>query len=312
MTRLATTLKSPSQAKRGAPRQGLWHEIVKSRWAYVFISPFYILFAIFFLYPVLLSVYLSFNEWNGLGPMKFVGLANFERLLDDQVFWQAMQNGVILFFMYVPIMTSLALVLAVILNSKRVHGFQFFRTLIFMPYITNKVAAGFTFRLLLTTNNGIVNLLLGVFGIPPVPWLQDIWWARVSLSLLIVWAWLGYNMVIMLAGLQTIPGELTEAAQLDGANPAQAFWHITIPLMRPVILFSVVLSTMGSFDLFAEIQSLTGGGPMRATITPIVYIFGQAFTNFRLGAASAMSYVYFAFIFILTLLQVRYFGREES
>jgi len=294
-------------------RRALWHEIVRARWAYVFISPFYILFAIFFLYPVAMSIYLSFSEWNGLGPIKFVGLANFSRLLDNHVFWQSMKNGVILFFMYVPIMTFLALVLAVVLNSKRVRGFQVFRTMIFIPYITNKVAAGFTFRLMFNTQNGLFNLILGAFGIAAIPWLEDIWWARVSLSLLIIWAWLGYNMVIMLAGLQTIPAELTEAALIDGASQAQAFFYIIIPLMRPVILFSVVLSTMGSFDLFAEIQSLTnGGGPMNATITPIVYIFGQAFRNFRLGDASALSYVYFAFIFILTLLQVRYFGREES
>lgn len=313
MAESASTLRAPARSVFPAPRQGLAHEIWKSRWAYLFISPFYILFAVFFLYPFLMSIYLSLTEWSGLGPIKFVGLANFGRLLEDKVFWQSMQNGVILFFMYVPLQTFLALVLAVVLNARRVRGFQLFRTLIFMPYITNKVAAGFAFRLLLTKNNGLVNLFLGLFGIAAVPWLEDIWWARVSLCLLIIWGWLGYNMVIMLAGLQTIPGELNEAALIDGASPAQAFLRITVPLMRPVILFCVVLSTMGSFDLFTEIQSLTlGGGPMNATITPIVDIFNMAFRNLRLGSASAMSYVYFAVIFILTLLQVRYFGRGES
>jgi len=315
MAESASALRAPARPVFPAPRQGLLREIWKSRWAYLFISPFYILFAVFFLYPLLMSIYLSLTEWSGLGPIKFVGLANFQRLLDDRVFWQSMQNGVILFFMYVPLQTFLALVLAVVLNSRRVRGFQLFRTLIFMPYITNKVAAGFAFRLLLTKNNGLVNLFLGLFGIAAVPWLEDIWWARVSLCLLIIWAWLGYNMVIMLAGLQTIPSELNEAALIDGASPVQAFLHITIPLMRPVILFCVVLSTMGSFDLFAETRSLAGGtgaGPMNATLTPIVDIFNMAFGNLRLGSASAMSYVYFAVIFILTLLQVRYFGREES
>ena len=287
-----------------------WIEIYKARWPYLFISPFYILFLIFGVYPILFSLYLSFTEWKGLGPIKFVGLRNFELLLKDKIFWQSMTNGVILFFMYVPIMTFLALVLAVILNSKRVRGFRFFRTLLFIPYIMNIVAAGFTFRLLLNQKYGLVNALLGIFNIPPMPWLESIWGGRVSLCLLVIWAWLGYNMVIMLAGLQTIPGELTEAALIDGASPIQAFFYVTIPLMRPVILFSVVLSTMGSFNLFSEIYNLTGGGPINATLTPVIVIFDQAFGNFRLGYASAMSYLYFLILFVLTLLQFRYFGRQ--
>ena len=288
-----------------------WNEIYKARWPYFFISPFYILFLIFGVYPILFSLYLSFTEWKGLGPIKFVGWKNFELLLKDKLFWHSMENGVILFFMYVPIMTFLALVLAVILNSKRVRGFRFFRTLLFIPYIMNIVAAGFTFRLMLNQKYGLVNALLEIFNISPVPWLESVWGGRVSLCLLVIWAWLGYNMVLMLAGLQTIPGELTEAALIDGASPTQAFFYVTIPLMRPVILFSVVLSTMGSFNLFSEIYNLTnGGGPVNATITPVIVIFNEAFRDFRLGYASAMSYLYFIILFILTLLQFRYFGQQ--
>ena len=287
-----------------------WMEIYKARWPYLFISPFYILFLIFGVYPILFSLYLSFTEWKGLGPIRFVALRNFELLFRDKVFWQSMTNGVILFFMYVPIMTFLALVLAVVLNSKRVRGFRFFRTVLFIPYIMNIVAAGFTFRLLLNQKYGLVNALLGIFNIPPIPWLESVWGGRVSLCLLVIWAWLGYNMVIMLAGLQTIPAELTEAALIDGASATQAFFYVTVPLMRPVILFSVVLSTMGSFNLFSEIYNLTGGGPINATITPVIVIFNQAFDNFRLGYASAMSYLYFSILFVLTLLQFRYFGQQ--
>jgi ABC-type sugar transport system permease subunit len=134
-------------------------EIYKVRWPYLFISPFYLLFLIFGVYPILFSLYLSFTEWKGLGPIKFVGWKNFELLLKDKLFWHSMANGVILFFMYVPIMTFLALVLAVILNSKRVRGFRFFRTLLFIPYIMNIVAAGFTFRLMLNQKYGLVNAL---------------------------------------------------------------------------------------------------------------------------------------------------------
>jgi lactose/L-arabinose transport system permease protein len=314
-TKLGQSLASSPESV-SASRPSSWREIRKSRPAYLFISPFYILYVIFGLYPLLFSVYLSFTEWGGKGPINFTGLANYALLLRDKVFWQSMKNGVILFLMYVPIMTFLALVLAVALNSKRVRGFRFFRTLIFMPYITNMVAAGFAFQLLLNTKYGVFNVFLDLFHIPPVPWLDSVWGARASLCLLVVWAWLGYNMVIMLAGLQTISGELTEAALIDGATPARAFLLITIPLMRPVILFSVVLSTMGSFNLFTELVSLFpstfGSGPLDSTITPLLAIFVQGFQNFRFGYASSMAYVYFAFIFVLTLLQVRYFGREEG
>jgi lactose/L-arabinose transport system permease protein len=305
-----TAQPRPAPAVR---QQSLRREIARARWPYLFVAPFYLLFAVFTLYPVMFSIYLSFTEWKGLGPIKFVGLANYTLLLKDRVFWQSMLNGVILFVMYVPIMTFLALVLAVALNSRRVRGFRLFRTLIFLPYITNMVAAGFTFRLLLNQKYGLINIMLSAIGIAPIPWLESVWGARVSLCLLVVWAWLGYNMVIMLAGLQTIPHELTEAALIDGANPVQAFFRITIPLMRPVILFSVVLSTIGSFGLFTEVYSLTNppGGPINATITPIIHIFNQAFGNFRFGYASAVAYVYFAFIFVLTLIQVRYVGREQ-
>jgi len=294
-------------------RRELWREIVRHRWAYVFISPFYILFLSFGFLPVIFSIYLSFHKWKGLGPMEFVGLKNFTYLFDigGKAFWQSIQNGIILFFMYVPIMTFLALVLAVILNSKLVRFFQGYRTMIFAPYVTSMIAAGFTFSLMLQQKGGLFNTFLNMLGLPGVPWLEDIWWARVSLCLLVTWGWLGYNMVIMLAGLQTIPRELTDAALIDGASPVQAFFYITIPLLRPVILFSVILSTMGSFGLFNEVQALTGGGPMRATLTTMVHIYNVAFGNFRFGRASAQGYVYFALIFVFTLLQLRYFGREE-
>ena len=305
-----TTVMKPPHVPLVARLRQTWREISRARWPYLFISPFYLLFLVFGVYPILFSLYLSFTEWKGLGPIKFVGLKNFELLLKDKVFLQSLTNGVILFFLYVPIMTFMALVLAVILNSKRVRGFRFFRTVIFIPYIMNIVAAGFTFRLMLNQKYGLVNALLGTLNIPPVPWLESVWGGRVSLALLVIWAWLGYNMVIMLAGLQTIPAELTEAALIDGANPTQAFFHVTIPLMRPVILFSVVLSTMGSFNLFSEIYNLTGGGPVNATLTPVIVIFNQAFGNFRLGYASAMAYVYFLILFVLTLLQFRYFGQQ--
>jgi ABC-type sugar transport system permease subunit len=286
-------------------------QMKKARWAYVFISPFYILFAIFGLYPMLLSLYLSLTRWKGVGPMEFAGLVNFGLIPKDRVFWQSMMNGIILFGLYVPILLFLALTLAVILNSGRIKGFRIFRTIIFLPFITNMVAAGFSFRILLEKQNGLFNMLLRIFEIPSVPWLENIWWARISLSLLIIWAWLGYNMVIMLAGLQTIPRDLSEAALVDGATPIQAFFRITVPLMRPVILFCLITSTIGSFGLFAEVTTLTLGGPANATITPLIRIYGVAFSSYQFGYASALAYTFFALIFLLTVFQFR-LNREQT
>jgi ABC-type sugar transport system permease subunit len=154
-------------------------------------------------------------------------------------------------------------------------------------------------------------MVLGYLGLPGIPWLENIWWARISLSLLIIWAWLGYNMVIMLAGLQTIPRDLTEAAEVDGASSVQAFFRITVPLMRPVILFCLITSTIGSFGLFTEVSTLTRGGPMNATITPLIRIYGLAFTSYQFGYASAVAYTFFALIFILTIIQFR-LNREQE
>lgn len=298
-------------------KKGIWKEIKKKRWAYIFVSPFYILWLVFGLGPFLFSLYLIFARWEGLGPIQFVGLKNFEFIFSPgggEVFWKSIGNGIIIFFLYVPVMTFLAIVLAVILNSQRVRGFRFFRTLIFAPYVTSMIAAGFTFRLMLEKDRGLFNVFLNMLGGSGIPWLEDEWWARVSLALLVTWGWLGYNMVLMLAGLQTIPRELTEAAMIDGASPVQAFFRITIPLLRPVILFSLILSTIGTFGLFNEVYALTPtpGGPLRANLTPFLQIYVTAFEDFRYGRASAMSYVYAILIFTISLLQLRYFGRQEE
>jgi lactose/L-arabinose transport system permease protein len=296
--------------------KGVWKEVARNRWAYVFISPFYILFLFFGLGPFLFSIYMSFAKWEGLGPIDFVGIKNFQYLTGPggKIFWDSILNGVFLFLMYVPLMTFLAIVLAVILNSAKVRGYRFFRTLLFAPYVTSMIAAGVTFRLLLVREGGLFNIVLESLGLAPAPWLEAEWPARVSLCLLVIWGWLGYNMVIMLAGLQTIPSELTEAAQIDGANPIQAFFYITIPLLKPVIVFSLILSTIGTFGLFNEVMALTPlnpGGPKHAITTPFVQVYQVAFDNFRFGRASAMSYVYALLILALTLIQNRFAGQRD-
>ena len=299
-------------APRAATRPATLRQLWRYRWPYVFVSPFFILFAVFYVYPVGFSLWLSLHEWRGLGPLRWVGLDNYATLLKDSLFWNSMLNSVVLFFMYVPLMTFLALVLASVLNSGFLKLQGLWRLLVFVPNITSMVAVGYTFQLMLSQNNGLFNLVLSWFGVPGVPWLGDTWWARISLSLLMIWAWLGYNTVLMLAGLQTIPRDLVESAKVDGASAAQAFFRITIPLMRPVILFSVTLSVIGTFSMFVEPYTLTRGGPARATETPMMQIFDTAFSFLKLGYASAMAYVYLAIIATAAIVQVRVFSRSDT
>jgi ABC-type sugar transport system permease subunit len=287
--------------------RALW----KYRWPFLFISPFYLLFAAFAVYPIIFSIWLSLHDWRGIGPMRWVGADNYRRLLDDDLFWETMLNSLVIFFIYVPLMTSLAVVLATILNSGYLRLQGMWRALIFLPHITSMVAAGYTFRLMLDTHSGAANRALGWVGLGPVAWLDDRWWARVSLGLMMIWAWLGYNTVIMLAGLQTVPPELAEAARVDGAGRAQVFRQITVPLLRPVIIFSVTLSIIGTFQMYTEPLILTNGGPIRATQTPVMEIFQTTFANLKFGYAAAMSYVYFVVIVIATLVQFRFVSRGQ-
>lgn len=292
------------------------HNVRANRWAYVFISPFYILFTLFGLFPILYSLYLSFHDWNGVRPPTFIGWKNYEYVFGagGAVFWQAVQNSVIIFLLYVPLMTFLAVLMAVLLNYGYVRFFRFFRTTTFMPYVTSMIAAGFVFQILFATRNGLINLVLGVFGIGPIPWLDTVLGTRVTLAIMLIWAWLGYNMILMLAGLQTIPKDLHDAAKVDGASEQQVLWHITIPLLRPIILFSVVLSTTGTFNLFNEVAALATltGGTERAILTPMIKIYSDGFRHFEFGRASAEAYVYFMLIAVLTFFQFRYFGNKDQ
>jgi lactose/L-arabinose transport system permease protein len=281
-------------------------------WPLLFVSPFFVLFAVFSLYPIGFSFWLSLREWSLTGPARWIGLANYRALFHDALFWQSMLNAGLLFLIYVPAMTFLALVLAALLNSRYVRLQGFWRTLIFLPYImSGTVAAAFTFQLMLDRNAGYANKFLALVGVSPVPWLDNTWWARISLGMLVLWAWLGYNMLIMLAGLQAIPAELGEAARVDGAGPVRIFWHITVPLLRPVIVFAVTHSLIGTFSLFTEPLLLTNGGPANATTTPVLQIWQNTFSFLRVGYSAAMSWIYFAVIVVIALTQYFLVSRRD-
>lgn len=271
---------------------------------YLFTAPFVLLFLVFMAYPFIFMIFLSFTNWSGFGDKAFIGLSNYSYLLKDKIFWQTIENGFVIFLMYVPIMLFMALVLAMVLNQKSTKLKSVFRTVIYLPNITNVVAVSFVF-LLLFTGDGLINSFLVKLGFEKINLLATPFGARSIISGLVLWRWLGYNMILMLAGLQNIPNDLYEAAYIDGATKIQSFTKITIPLMRPIIIFASILSTSGSFGLIAEPMLITEGNPGHTTLSTILYLYNESFQGFNFGYAAAIGIGYFIFMFILSILQLK-------
>jgi lactose/L-arabinose transport system permease protein len=277
---------------------------------YVFIAPAVFLFLAFTLYPIVASLLLSFQTQEG-GTTSFVGLDNYARLLGDDLFYTALRNTFLILVVQVPIMLFLALLLAVALNSALVRLKGLFRIAFFMPVITILVAYSIIFFIMLNQDFGLVNYVLSLVGIDAVPWLTNGFWAKVSIIAAITWRWTGYNMVIMLAGLQGISKDLYEAAAVDGAGRWRQFVSITIPQLRPIILFCLVLSTIGTLQLFDEPFILTGGGPNNATLTITMYLYQNGFQFFDFGYASAIAYVLVLIIAVLSFVQIKLGGERD-
>jgi ABC-type sugar transport system permease subunit len=280
---------------------------------YVFISPFYILFIIFRAFPILFSAFISLTNWRGVGASQFVGLANYHALFADPAFFRSLTNVVIIGLGYQPLFLFLALLFATILNARSVRFRTFFRTIYFLPAVTSLVVVGLVFGMLFDFRFGMVNYLLGLVSLPPVEWLTEPIWMRTVIIIAAIWRWTGYEMIIMLAGLQSIPEDLYEAAKVDGAGIVQSFLYVTVPLMRPVILFCVVLSTIGTFNIFDEpyIIFTSTGGNREAGLVPGVFLFRAAFEYFKFGYASAFAYVLGAIIVVLSAIQL-WVGREQN
>ncbi|MFJ2738876.1 carbohydrate ABC transporter permease [Streptomyces sp. NPDC087440] len=277
---------------------------------YLFVLPALLLFAAFKLYPIGWSFVMSLHR-TVAGVDTFVGADNYARLLDDPLFWTALGNTGVILAVQVPLMLALATGLAVALNSSLLKGRSVFRLGFFLPMVTGLVAYGIAFSVLLNKEYGLVNWLLGGLGLDPVPWLTDGLWAQISLGLALTWHYTGYNAVILLARLQTVPGELYDAAAVDGAGALAAFRHVTLPGLRPALLLTTVLSTIGTLQLFDEPFVLTGGGPDNATLTIGVYLYRNAFSYFDFGYASALAYALTVLIGLLGLLQFRLLGDKS-
>jgi cellobiose transport system permease protein len=278
----------------------------KSRWAYLFIAPFFVNFFIFDLFPLVFSLFLSLQKWSGFGQMQFVGLDNFRRVLSDERFWNATRNTALLWLGHIFIMMAVALLLAVVLDSKLLRGRTVFRAIYYLPSITAIAAMALVFGLIFDVNFGILNKILTAMHLPAIPWLSSTWGARASIVLFNLWGGTGWYMVIFLAGLQNINPDLYEAASVDGANAWHKLRHVTIPSLRPVLLFVFIIETIGSFEMFTEPFLLTHGGPRDSTTTAGMYIYQHAFEFFNMGYAAAMSLVLFVFVAGASIVQVRF------
>lgn len=275
---------------------------------YLFLAPALILFLCFTAYPIIASLILSFQSFEG-GSYVFSGLSNYTRLIGDTIFRKALLNTLIILVIQVPIMLFLGLILANALNNQLLKFRGFFRVGIYMPAVTSLVAYSILFSIMLQ-DTGIINQFLGYLGIGPISWLSDPFWAKGSIILAMTWRWTGYNMVIYLSAMQSISEEIYEAASIDGASSMRKFFYITIPQLKPIILFTAIISTISTLQLFDEPFNLTKGGPADATMTLGLYIYNNGFKYFDFSYASAVAYVVVVIVAILSYFQSKVTGDE--
>ncbi len=278
--------------------------------AILFLSPTLIVFGTFILFPVIFSFYLSFQQWNMFGAEKtFVGIDNYAAILQSPDFWRVFRNTAVYTLGTVPLNMALALVVAYVLN-KKIIGKKFLRTAFFTPVITSWIAAAVIWRWVYEPGLGLMNYVLSLVGISPVNWLNDPTAAMFALIIMGVWKTFGFNMVLFSAGLQGIPDHYYEAAEIDGAGKFRRFWNITLPLLSPTTFFILIISIIGSFQVFDAVYILTHGGPLGSTQVMVFYLYEHAFKFFNMGYASAVAYILFAVIFVLTLLQVKFLSKR--
>ena len=272
--------------------------------AWLFIAPLIFGIVAFQLVPVLVSIFASFTNWDGITTPRFLGLSNYQRLTEDPFFSITLRNTVIFTMAVIPLTIVAALVLALLCNGPNRVLNAIFRTAYFTPYVTSVVAIALVWTQFFTPS-GVLNKVLAGFGVVGPSWLTDSSWAMPAVILVAAWQAIGYPMVILLAGLQAIPDTLHEAAKLDGANAVRRFFSVTLPLLTPQLFYVLITQIISSFQVFALIFVMTKGGPGNATNVYIYYLYQNAFTFGDLGYASAMAWVLFLIIGLITFLQLR-------
>ncbi len=276
---------------------------------WLFISPPIIVFSVFIFAPMVVALVISFHKWNLLSPMRFVGFKNYVKMFHSDSFLNSLRVSIIYVLGTVPTTVIMAIILAILMNQQ-IHALSFFRIMIYLPVITSMAAAAIVFQYLFEPNFGLINYVLASIGLPKMKWLNDPNQALLALILVGIWKRVGYNTIILLAGLQGIPSVYYEAAKIDGANSSQVIRKITIPLLSPVTFFVTVMQIIASLKVFTSIVVMTEGGPAGGTDAIPYYLYRNAFVYHKMGYASAVAYVLFAIIFIFTLLQFR-FGEKR-
>ena len=275
---------------------------------WLFVGPALLAILTFFFFPALAALGVSLTDFDiyalaDLGNLRFVGLDNYLQLFENPLFWKAVGNTVYFVGVGVPLSIVVSLSSAVILSSKLVRFKAVFRTTLFAPVVTTAVAVAVVWRYVLHTRYGLLNFGLDRLGIPPIDWLGDPAWSMPAIILFSVWKEFGYNMLIFLAGLQTIPLELYDAARMDGANAWQQFRYVTLPALAPVVLLVGILTMARFFQLFTEPYVMTEGGPLRSTTTVLFFMYEEGFKWWSLGAASAVAFTLFALMLVVTKMQ---------
>jgi multiple sugar transport system permease protein len=278
--------------------------------ALAFIAPAALGFVTFYLWPTLRGFYLSFTEYNLLQAPEWVGLANYERLVNDPLFWNALKVTLVYVVINIGLQTVVALGLAVLMH--RLTKSTFVRGVVLLPYLIANVIVALVWFWMLDAQLGIVNTMLGWVGVDAIAFFGDPQWALPTIALINVWRHLGYTALLIFAGLQTIPASVYEAAAMDGSSEWRTFWRITVPLLRPVLVLVLVLTVIGSFQIFDTIAVTTAGGPVHATRVIYFYIFEQAFTRFAFGYASALSVVLFLILAGVAIAQMKLLRADQS
>lgn len=313
MTMPALARRSVAGAAGAAPGRRRWRDDLTG-WA--FAAPFMILYVVFLAFPILAAFVLSFTSFglkdlsNPIGAT-FVGVDNYAALLGDETFWQSLFNTFYFVVIGVPLTLAIGLVIATALNRGISRFRTAFRVGYYLPVITSIVAIAVVWRFLLNPDVGLINMMLAGVGVTGPAWLADPTFAMPSIIAMAVWRNLGFAMIVFLAGLQAIPSSLYEAAAIDGAGSRQSFRFITIPMLRPTILFMTVITTIGYLQLFEEPFVMTGGGPLDSTLSVTMYMYQQGFTFFHQGYASAIAYVLFVIVAFIAFLQFKFLKSDS-
>jgi multiple sugar transport system permease protein len=291
-----------------AMRQRVLGENTAAAWA--FAGPALILIGVFFFLPVAAALVLSLTDFDVYGiaspaNTRFVGFRNYVQLLQTPVFWLALRNTFYFALVGGPLTIVVSLGAALLLNAKLVRFKGFFRTVYFTPFVTTLVAVAIVWRYLYHARYGLLNYALGSAGFRPIDWLGDPRWAMPAIIVMAVWKNFGYNMLLFIAGLQSIPGELYDAAEVDGAGSVRRFLNVTLPMLGPTLLFVGVITMIGYFQLFSEPYVMTQGGPLRSTTSVVLLMYEEGFRWWRMGYAAAIAFVLFVVILVATLVQFR-------